>query len=110
MMEESVERCAISTTLRVLGGKWKMVILWHLVDQTRRFGELQHLIKEASHKMISQHLRELEAEGLIERKVYAEVPPRVEYSLTDYGRTLTPVLRAMAKWGLEHEQNQTTPV
>src|SRR3954471_16884492 len=110
MMENETDKCTISTTLRVLGGKWKIVILWHLIDKTRRFSEIEHLITGITHKMLTQQLRELEADGLIQRKVYAEVPPRVEYSLTAYGRTLIPVLNAMAQWGLEHERSQLNQI
>jgi DNA-binding HxlR family transcriptional regulator len=99
------ERCVITTTLNVLGGKWKIVILWHLIDKTRRFGEFKHLIEGINQKMLTLHLRELEAAGLIHREVYPEIPPRVEYSLTTYGRTLIPILNAMAEWGQEHEQS-----
>ena len=109
-MVNELEKCAISTTLHALGGKWKTIVLWHLVDKTRRFGEIQRLVKGVTHKMLAQQLRELEADRLIERKVYAEVPPRVEYSLTPYGRTLIPVLNAMAEWGLEHERNLSDQV
>ena len=104
-MQNDKEKCTITTTLRMMGGKWKSVILWHLINRTRRFSELKHLIPDITQKMLTQQLRELEEDGLIRRKVYAEVPPRVEYSLTAYGRTLIPVLNAMAQWGLEHEQN-----
>jgi DNA-binding HxlR family transcriptional regulator len=101
--------CTITTTLSVIGGKWKAVILWHLLNETRRFGELKHLIPAVTHKMLTQQLRELEADGLIWRHVYAEVPPRVEYSLTTFGRTLIPILNAMAQWGLEHGQDVGKP-
>jgi len=103
-MLNNSKKCTITTTLRVIGGKWKAVILWHLVDQTRRFSEIKQLIPDIAQKMLTQQLRELEQDGLVRRKVYAEVPPRVEYSLTTYGRSLIPVLSAMAEWGLEHEQ------
>jgi len=109
-MENETERCAISTTLRTLGGKWKIVILWHLIDETRRFSEIKHLVKGVTHKMLAQQLHEMMADGLVQRQIFAEVPPRVEYSLTDYGRTLTPVLNAMAQWGLEHERNLSNQV
>lgn len=105
-MQYDAKKCTLSTTLNVLGGKWKAVILWHLIDKTRRFSEIKHLIPDITQKMLTHQLRELEADSLIHRKVYAEVPPRVEYSLTDYGRTLIPVLEAMAQWGSEHERNQ----
>ena len=109
-MENGNERCTITTTLDVLGGKWKIVILWHLIDGTRRFNEIKHLVNGVTHKMLAQQLRELEADGLIQRKVYAQVPPRVEYSLTAYGNTLIPVLNAMSKWGHEHLQSQMREV
>jgi DNA-binding HxlR family transcriptional regulator len=102
-MQNDSERCTISTTLSVIGGKWKSVILWHLIRKTRRFSELKHLIPDITQKMLTQQLRELEKDGLINRKVFPEVPPHVEYSMTEYGRTLIPVLNAMAQWGLEHE-------
>jgi DNA-binding HxlR family transcriptional regulator len=103
-MQNDSEKCTITTTLHVMGGKWKAVILWHLIHQTYRFSELKHLIPDITHKMLTQQLRELEGDGLVQRHVYAEVPPRVEYSVTPYGRTLIPVLNSMAQWGLEHEQ------
>ena len=102
-MQNTSEKCTITTTLHVMGGKWKAVILWHLINKTRRFSEIKHLIPDITQKMLTQQLRELEADGLIRRQVYAEVPPRVEYSLTEYGKTLIPVLSAMAQWGFEHE-------
>ena len=99
------EKCVITTTLNVLGGKWKIIILWHLIEKTRRFGEFKHLITGINQKMLTFQLRELEADGLIHREVYPEIPPHVEYSLTAYGRTLIPVLNAMAEWGQEHEHS-----
>ena len=108
-MQNDSQKCTITTTLSVIAGKWKAVILWHLIDETRRFSEIKHLIPEITQKMLTQQLRELEADGLIRREVYAEVPPRVEYSLTAFGRTLIPVLNVMAQWGLEHEQDVAKP-
>jgi DNA-binding HxlR family transcriptional regulator len=104
-MQNGSEKCTITTTLSVMGGKWKAVILWHLIDKTRRFSDIKRLIPDIAQKMLTQQLRELEQDRLIQRKVYAEVPPPVEYSLTAYGKTLIPVLNAMAQWGLEHEQS-----
>ena len=95
--------CPVETTLSVIGGKWKPVILWHLRDGGRRFLELQRLIPGVTRKMLAQHLRELEDEGVVARKVYAQVPLKVEYSLTPYGETLRPMLRAMCDWGKKHE-------
>lgn len=92
----------VNTTLRVVGGKWKPLILWHLSHGTKRFSELQKELPGVTQKMITQQLRELEMDGLVNRKVYPVVPPKVEYSLTDYGETLAPVLTEMAKWGEKH--------
>lgn len=89
----------MEATLELIGGKYKPVILWHLTQETLRFGELRKRIPRATPKMLTQHLRELEADGLIIRTVYPTVPPRVEYTLSDFGRTVTPVLRAMCDWG-----------
>jgi DNA-binding HxlR family transcriptional regulator len=94
--------CPVEWTLDVIGGKWKCVILWHLRGRVRRFGELQRLIPGATQKMLTSQLRQLEREGLIERKVYAQVPPKVEYSITAYGSTLSPLLESMCKWGITH--------
>lgn len=92
-------QCPVELSIRVIGGKWKPVILWHLRDQKKRFGELRREIKGITVKMLAQQLRELEQDGIIDRKVFYEVPPRVEYSLTQMGRDLDPVLFELAKWG-----------
>jgi DNA-binding HxlR family transcriptional regulator len=94
--------CPAEITLRVIGGKWKPVILWHLSTGTKRFSELKRAIPGVTQRMLSQQLRELEADGVVLRKVYAQVPPKTEYSLTEFGRTLGPILRLMCKWGSEH--------
>jgi DNA-binding HxlR family transcriptional regulator len=88
----------------VISGKWKPVILWHLLKRgTLRFSELRRLVPRATQKMVTQHLRELEADGIVHREVYPQVPPRVEYSLTPAGETLRPVLKAMQRWGEQLE-------
>lgn len=92
----------VQTTLKILGGKWKILILWHLKDKTRRFGELKRLMPEITEKMLIQQLRELEKDEIIHRKVYLEVPPKVEYSFAEYGRTLEPVLQVLCNWGEAH--------
>lgn len=92
----------VQTTLKVLGGKWKLLILWNLKDCQRRFSELKRLIPAISEKMLIQQLRELEKDGLVHRHVYPQVPPKVEYSFTDYGRSLEPVLEVLCHWGEQH--------
>lgn len=87
-----------------MGGKWKALLLWNLSQGTKRFGELQRLLEGVTQKMLTQQLRELEEDGLISRKIYPVVPPKVEYSMTDYGRSLQPVLDAMSEWGEKHFQ------
>jgi len=95
-------RCPVEVTLEVIGGKWKAVILWHLTFKTLRFSQLQRRLSGVTQKMLTQQLRELERDQLIHRRVFAEVPPRVEYSLTDTGRTLQPLLQQMRDWGNDH--------
>jgi DNA-binding HxlR family transcriptional regulator len=99
--------CPVMITLAVIGGKWKPAILWELRQhRVRRFGALKRALPDITQKMLTQQLRELEADGIIHRKVYAEVPPRVEYTQTDYGRSLTPILDEMAHWGMRHQGEQ----
>ena len=92
--------CPVDAALSVFGGKYKAIILHHLLDGALRFGELRRLIPQASHKVLIQHLRELDRDGIIHREVYPVTPPKTEYSLTDFGRTLTPILAAICTWGL----------
>jgi DNA-binding HxlR family transcriptional regulator len=94
--------CPVETTLKVIGGRWKALILFHLKDETRRFNELRRLIPSVTQRMLTAHLRELEHDGVITRKVYPVVPPRVEYSLSELGQSLTPILTAMAVWGEQY--------
>ena len=91
--------CPVETTLDLIGGKYKSLILWHLVNQTLRFSELKRRIPAATPKMLTQQLRELEADELIHREVYPVVPPKVEYSLTELGQSIVPLLRSMYDWG-----------
>lgn len=93
--------CALDVTMGYVGGKWKSVVLWYLHEGTKRFSELKRLIPSITEKMLSLQLKQLEKDGIIGRKVYAEVPPRVEYFLTEHGKTLIPMLQEMAKWGRE---------
>jgi len=96
--------CPVEATLKVVGGKWKGIILYHLLSETLRFSELGRSMPEVTQRMLTKQLRELEADGLIARKVYPEVPPKVEYSMTEYGMTLEPVIKALQEWGLQHTQ------
>jgi DNA-binding HxlR family transcriptional regulator len=96
--------CPVEAAVDVVGGKWKALILWWLQERTWRFAELRRQIPGITEKMLTQQLRELEADGIIERRVYATVPPKVEYSLTEYGRSLKRALRALCDWGANHMQ------
>ena len=104
MTRNGESNCPVETTLAVIGGKWKPLILWRLKSGVWRFGELQRLVPGVTRKMLTQHLRELERDGIVARKVYSEVPLKVEYSLTDYGRTLRPLLKELCDWGHRHEK------
>jgi DNA-binding HxlR family transcriptional regulator len=94
--------CPVRITTEIIGGKWKPLILFYLQDGTRRFGQLQKLLPGTTKKMLTQRLRELERDNIIHRKVYAQVPPRVEYSLTRHGQSLKPILELMSAWGKKH--------
>ncbi len=96
------EHCPVRVTVGVIGGKWKPLILFYLKHRTMRFNEFRRMIPDASQKMLTQQLRDLERAGIITRKIYPEVPPRVEYSLSSDGETLRPVLAAMASWGQKY--------
>ena len=91
--------CPVETTLTLIGDKWKVLILRDLLPGTKRFGELKKSIGSVSQKVLTAQLRDMEAKGLVHREVYAEVPPRVEYSLTDLGKSLRPILEALQAWG-----------
>ena len=98
--------CPVETTLTLIGDKWKVLILRDLMPGTRRFGELKKSIGHVSQKVLTAQLRDMEASGLLTRKVYAEVPPRVEYTLTDLGYSLKPILDVMWSWGEEYKARQ----
>jgi DNA-binding HxlR family transcriptional regulator len=105
-----LEDCPVRATLDVIGGKWKPVILYHLMTGPKRHGELRRLLADATQKMLTQQLRELERDGIIVRKVYPEKPPKVEYAFTTRGRTLRPAIKALCKWGKteRHAGNEIT--
>lgn len=95
--------CSFEITIDLIGGKWKPLIIWHLGSRgTQRFNELKRLIPGITQKMITQQLRELEADNLVVRTVYPQVPPKVEYSLTEFGKSLMPILKLMCKWGEDY--------
>ncbi|MGO3859222.1 MAG: winged helix-turn-helix transcriptional regulator [Neisseriaceae bacterium] len=94
--------CPVAITSGVIGGKWKGVVLFHLLTETRRFNELKRLMPGVTQRMLTKQLRELEADGVVLRQVYAVVPPRVEYSLTPFGQTLSEVILSMRAWGIAH--------
>lgn len=91
--------CPLTTAMNVIGGKWKVVILGHLFTGNKRFGELKKLVCGVTQKMLTQQLRELEKDGLIHREIFKEIPPKVEYSLTDFGKSLSPILEDLFVWG-----------
>jgi DNA-binding HxlR family transcriptional regulator len=93
--------CPVEAAIDVIGGKWKPLILWALKEGTLRFSEIEDELPEITQKMLTKQLRELEGDGMITRKVYAQVPPKVEYSLTDSGRTVVPILESLCAWGEE---------
>ena len=98
--------CPVETTLALIGDKWKVLILRDLLPGTKRFGELKKSIGSVSQKVLTAQLRDMEEKGLLTRKVYAEVPPRVEYTLTDTGYSLKPILDAMEAWGTDYKRNK----
>lgn len=93
------QNCPVAATIQLIGGKYKALLLWHLTKKTLRFNELRKLVPEATPKMLTQQLRELESDNLVHREVYPVVPPKVEYSLTELGQSLFPILDAMYNWG-----------
>lgn len=103
-MRKELPPCPVETTLLLLGDKWKILILRDLIDGTKRFGELKKSIGSISQKVLTQQLRSMEEDELLSRKVYAEVPPRVEYSLTETGRSLKQILDAMNEWGISYKK------
>lgn len=104
MTNQTPYLCPMTQTLSIIGGKWKILIIHHLLSGTKRFSALRRDIPDISQRMLTLQLRELEADGLVQRKVYAEVPPRVEYSLTVLGDSLMPVIQAMHDWGVQHAE------
>ena len=106
-VKKELPACPVETTLMLIGDKWKVLILRDLLPGTKRFGELKKSIGNVSKKVLTAQLRDMESNGLVNRKVYPKVPPRVEYSLTELGRSLKPILDAMWDWGEEFKAHNT---
>ncbi len=102
------EKCPVETSIDALAGKWKILILWYLRSEKKRFNELQKLLPNTTQKMLIQKLRELEEDGIVCREVYPVVPPKVEYSLTEYGQTLKPILKQLYLWGEKHKERKNS--
>jgi DNA-binding HxlR family transcriptional regulator len=94
--------CPLQVISKIIGGKWKLLIMLHLLDGTKRFNELRRLIPDVTQRMLTNQLRELEKEGIITRKIYAQVPPKVEYSLSDIGKNLKPAFDQLRSWGITY--------
>lgn len=103
-LKDDLPPCPVETTLTLIGDKWKVLILRDLMEGTKRFGELKKSIGSVTQKVLTQQLRAMEKSGLLTRKVYAEVPPRVEYTLTETGYSLKPILDAMGNWGTSYKE------
>lgn len=101
--------CPVEVTISLIGGKYKAIILYHLIDETLRFNELQKLIPQATPKMLTQQLRELESDELIVRTVYPVVPPKTEYSISEFGKSIIPIINAMCDWGNNYLDKSDTP-
>jgi len=100
-------QCSMELTLDLIGGKWKSLILWYLGENTMRFSQLRKLLPRITPKMLTQQLRELEASGLVNRFIYTQIPPKVEYSLTGAGKSLLPILTTLCQWGLNYADENT---
>ncbi|BBB89668.1 MAG TPA: helix-turn-helix domain-containing protein [Methylomusa anaerophila] len=106
--ENLTAECPMDIAINILSGKWKIAILWHLTKGIVRFNELERLLRNITHKTLTLQLRELEKDGMIYRKVYAEVPPRVEYGLTKLGESMKPILTSMCEWGKTYQKTYSS--
>jgi DNA-binding HxlR family transcriptional regulator len=109
MKKRELPVCPVETTLTLISDRWKVLILRDLFTGTKRFGELKKSLEGISQKVLTANLKDMEANGLLTRKAYPEVPPRVEYSLTETGRSLQPIIRAMFDWGIGYKQKNNSP-
>lgn len=103
LTKEELPSCPVATTVQLIGNKWKLLILRNLLSKTQRFNEIRKTIPGISQKVLTDNLRSMEEDGIITRTVYAEVPPRVEYSLSDLGKTMRPIIKAMEIWGTGYQ-------
>ncbi len=103
----NVEHCPVTFTMEIIGGKWKLLIMYLVSNGINRFGKMSMMLRGISKQMLTTQLRELESDGIIERKIYAEIPPRVEYFLTPKGQSLLPIIALMKDWGLSHLQPES---
>jgi DNA-binding HxlR family transcriptional regulator len=110
LLRGEVFHCALDVAMRFIGGKWKTVVIWYLRNGKKRFSELKKQIPDITEKMLSIQLKTLEQDGVLRRTVYPEVPPRVEYELTDFGRSMLPMMEAIARWGRELGDREGTLV
>lgn len=106
-MDKNLPACPVETTLMLISDRWKVLIIRDLMEGTKRFGELRKSVGNVSQKVLTSNLRQMEESGLLTRKVYAEVPPRVEYTLTETGYSLKPILDAMYEWGTEYKKHNS---
>ncbi|MEK4998245.1 winged helix-turn-helix transcriptional regulator [Paenibacillus sp. FSL H7-0918] len=104
--ESNKEACPVEFTLDVIGGKWKGILIYHLIDGTKRFNEFRRICPGITQRMLTLQLRELEEDGVVHREVYHQVPPKVEYSLTEFGKTLIPIIKLMKDWGEVYKTKQ----
>ncbi len=109
-MGKNLPACPVETTLMLISDRWKVLIIRYLMEGTKRFGELKKSVGNISQKVLTANLRSMEDSGLLTRKIYAEVPPRVEYTLTETGASLKPVLDAMSSWGTEYKKKNSQQV
>jgi DNA-binding HxlR family transcriptional regulator len=104
LTKEELPTCPVATTVQLIGNKWKLLILRNLIANTQRFNEIRKTIPGISQKVLTENLRSMEKDGIITRKAYAEVPPRVEYSLSELGKTMRPIIKAMEIWGTGYQE------
>ena len=105
-----LDHCPVTATLEIIGGKWKILVLYLIANESNRFGKLSMMLKHISKQMLTTQLRELEVDGLIDRKIFPEIPPRVEYTLTEKGKALMPIMAVLKEWGLEYLMNEKVKV